>query len=216
MAASRFSMRASLANGRCGVTAPKTLAQRRSILFAIERGAFPDIVVVTGEPSPSRLASIAIGTGDIDCVYHFAPVELLETISECGSDEAKDLHVHHDGREAAARQHTSDPPLDPAIRKRQLMAQTGSPVSAVPRTCAAFQARERSLRHLCAESLDGLGIPLQAAYRQSSRETRSGISEVSQSDLRSWLLLALARRLPGGPYPKIPTGVLGAKVAQEC
>jgi len=43
------------------------------------------------EPGPSRLASIAIGAGDIDCVYHFALVELLETISECGSEEAKDL-----------------------------------------------------------------------------------------------------------------------------
>ena len=46
---------------------------------------------MTGEPSPSQLASIAIGTGDIDCVYHFALVDLLETISECGSEEAKDL-----------------------------------------------------------------------------------------------------------------------------
>jgi hypothetical protein len=60
-------------------------------LIRNRKGRLPHIVVVTGEPSPSRLASIAIGTGDIDCVYHFALNELLETIAECGSDDAKEL-----------------------------------------------------------------------------------------------------------------------------
>lgn len=40
------------------------------------KGRLPHVVVVTAEPTPSRLASIALGTGDIDCVYHFALYEL--------------------------------------------------------------------------------------------------------------------------------------------
>lgn len=42
------------------------------------KGGTPRIVVVTMEPLPSRLASIAMGTGDIDCCYHAALEELLE------------------------------------------------------------------------------------------------------------------------------------------
>lgn len=41
------------------------------------KGGTPRIVVVTMEPLPSRLASIAMGTGDIDCCYHGALEELL-------------------------------------------------------------------------------------------------------------------------------------------
>jgi hypothetical protein len=60
-------------------------------LIRNRKGRLPHIVLATGEPSPSRLASIAIGTGDLDCVYHFALNELLDVVNECGSDEAKDL-----------------------------------------------------------------------------------------------------------------------------
>jgi hypothetical protein len=60
-------------------------------LIRNRKGSVPHIAVVTGEPSPSRLASLAIGTGDIDCVYHFALPELLEAVGEIGSDEARDL-----------------------------------------------------------------------------------------------------------------------------
>lgn len=49
------------------------------------KGATPHIVVVVGEPLPNRIASIALGTGDIDCVYHFALPELLSS--------AKDSHL---------------------------------------------------------------------------------------------------------------------------
>jgi hypothetical protein len=45
------------------------------------------VVVVTGEPLPSRIASLALGTGDIDCVYHFALGELHDTLAASG-DEA--------------------------------------------------------------------------------------------------------------------------------
>ena len=49
-------------------------------LIRNRKGQLPHIVVVTGEPTPSRLASLALGTGDIDCVYHFALYELNEAV----------------------------------------------------------------------------------------------------------------------------------------
>ncbi|MDF1728711.1 MAG: NgoMIV family type II restriction endonuclease [Sulfitobacter sp.] len=48
------------------------------------KGALPRIAVVTGEPLPSRIASLALGTGDIDCVYHFALDELHDCLREPG------------------------------------------------------------------------------------------------------------------------------------
>ena len=48
------------------------------------KGRLPHIAVVTGEPTPNRIASIALGTGDIDCVYHFALPELEETVNALG------------------------------------------------------------------------------------------------------------------------------------
>jgi hypothetical protein len=55
------------------------------------KGRLPHVVVVTAEPTPSRLASIALGTGDIDCVYHFALHELQATVKALGMDDAMDL-----------------------------------------------------------------------------------------------------------------------------
>lgn len=52
------------------------------------KGRTPHIAVVTGEPSPSRLASLALGTGDIDTVYHFALPELIKAVDETQNDEA--------------------------------------------------------------------------------------------------------------------------------
>lgn len=46
-------------------------------LIRNRKGHTPHIVIVTAEPYPQRIASIALGTGDIDCVYHFALRELL-------------------------------------------------------------------------------------------------------------------------------------------
>ena len=42
-------------------------------LIRNRKGRTPHIVVVTGEPAPSRLASLALGTGDIDTMYHVRP-----------------------------------------------------------------------------------------------------------------------------------------------
>jgi len=55
------------------------------------KGRLPHVVVVTAEPTPSRLASIALGTGDIDCVYHFALYELQKTVAALGKEDASDL-----------------------------------------------------------------------------------------------------------------------------
>ncbi len=46
-------------------------------LIKNRKGYLPHVVVVTGEPLPSRIASLALGTGEIDCVYHFALPELV-------------------------------------------------------------------------------------------------------------------------------------------
>ena len=60
-------------------------------LMRDRKGRVPHIMVVTAEPSPSRIASLALGTGDIDCVYHIALYELLDAVGKCSSrsrDEA--------------------------------------------------------------------------------------------------------------------------------
>jgi hypothetical protein len=51
-------------------------------LIRNRKGATPKIVAVTGEPLPSRIQSLALGTGDIDTVYHFALSEMMDTIEE--------------------------------------------------------------------------------------------------------------------------------------
>lgn len=60
-------------------------------LIRNRKGHLPHIVVVTAEPMPNRLASLALGTGDIDCVYHFALYELLRAVKEVGSEDAIEL-----------------------------------------------------------------------------------------------------------------------------
>ncbi len=70
-------------------------------------------MVVTAEPLPSRLASIALGTGDIDCVYHFALYELQAAIQALGLDDAGEmLAVMVDGKRL---KDISDLPLDLAV-----------------------------------------------------------------------------------------------------
>lgn len=60
-------------------------------LIRNRKGRLPHVAVITAEPLPSRLASIALGTGDIDCVYHFALYELQDTIRELGHADAEDM-----------------------------------------------------------------------------------------------------------------------------
>lgn len=60
-------------------------------LIRNRKGHLPHIVVVTAEPMPNRLASLALGTGDIDCVYHFALYELIRAVKEVGSEDACEI-----------------------------------------------------------------------------------------------------------------------------
>lgn len=60
-------------------------------LIRNRRGNLPSIVVVTMEPMPSRIASVAIGTGDIDCTYHGALYELQSAVEESSYQDAKEM-----------------------------------------------------------------------------------------------------------------------------
>ena len=79
-------------------------------LIRNRKGNLPHIVVVTGEPMPARIASLALGTGDIDCVYHFALYELVEAVKEIGAEDAIEmLNVLIEGKRL---KDISDLPLD--------------------------------------------------------------------------------------------------------
>jgi hypothetical protein len=60
-------------------------------LIRNRKGRLPHITVVTGEPLPSRLASLALGTGDLDCVYHFALPELMAGVQILGIEDSANL-----------------------------------------------------------------------------------------------------------------------------
>lgn len=60
-------------------------------LIRHRKGNTPHIVVVTAEPLPGRLASIALGTGDVDCVYHFALPEMRSAVTRDGTDSDAEL-----------------------------------------------------------------------------------------------------------------------------
>lgn len=82
-------------------------------LIRNRKGHLPHVMVVTAEPTPSRLASIALGTGDIDCVYHFALYELQETVKALKLGDAMDmLDVMVNGKRL---KDISDLPLDLAV-----------------------------------------------------------------------------------------------------
>ncbi len=55
------------------------------------KGRLPHIVSVVAEPLPSRIASIALGTGDIDCVYHFALPELQKAVADLELHDASEM-----------------------------------------------------------------------------------------------------------------------------
>lgn len=60
-------------------------------LIRNRKGNLPHIVAVTGEPMPTRLASLATGTGDLDCVYHMALNELEQSLQEVGDESQKEV-----------------------------------------------------------------------------------------------------------------------------
>ncbi len=82
-------------------------------LIRNRKGNTPHIVAVTAEPLPTRIASLALGTGDLDCVYHFALPELREAVQEVGSeDQLEMLTGMIDGRRL---RDISDLPFDLAV-----------------------------------------------------------------------------------------------------
>lgn len=82
-------------------------------LIRNRKGRVPHIIAVVGEPTPSRLASLALGTGDLDCVYHFALYELQRAVAALGQSEAIDLlEIMIEGRRL---KDISDLPLDLAV-----------------------------------------------------------------------------------------------------
>jgi len=82
-------------------------------LIRNRKGNLPHIMVVTAEPLPGRLASIALGTGDIDCVYHFALPELQKAVN--ASDQEDSIELLKTMVEGRRLRDISDLPLDMAV-----------------------------------------------------------------------------------------------------
>lgn len=80
-------------------------------LIRNRKGHTPHIAIVSAEPLPSRLASIALGTGDIDCVYHVALPELQTAVANDASAQEM-LEVLTSGNRL---RDISDLPFDLAI-----------------------------------------------------------------------------------------------------
>lgn len=87
-------------------------------LIRNRKGYTPHISAVTAEPLPTRIASLALGTGDLDCVYHFALYELEETLESLKNDKGgaasqlEMLRILIDGKRL---RDISDLPFDLAI-----------------------------------------------------------------------------------------------------
>ena len=82
-------------------------------LIRNRKGKLPHIVAVTAEPTPIRIASLALGTGDIDCVYHFALYELKTAIKKLkNEDQLEMLNMLIEGRRL---RDISDLPFDLAL-----------------------------------------------------------------------------------------------------
>jgi hypothetical protein len=82
-------------------------------LIRNRKGNLPHIVAVTAEPLPTRIASLALGTGDLDCVYHFALYELKKALEEL--DKEDQLDMLNTLIEGDRLRDISDLPLDLAV-----------------------------------------------------------------------------------------------------
>lgn len=61
------------------------------VLIRHRRGRLPHITPVTAEPMPTRLASLARGTGEVDALYHVALDELSAAVHSSGANEQIDV-----------------------------------------------------------------------------------------------------------------------------
>jgi hypothetical protein len=82
-------------------------------LIKNRKGKLPHIMAITAEPTSTRIASLALGTGDIDCVYHFALHELINASEKIGNELQLDmLNILLEGRRL---RDISDLPFDLVI-----------------------------------------------------------------------------------------------------
>lgn len=82
-------------------------------LIRNRKGHLAHVSVVTAEPLPMRLAAIALGTGDLDCVYHIALPELQSALeAQDNQDQLNMLNLLVEGERL---RDISDLPLDLAI-----------------------------------------------------------------------------------------------------
>lgn len=82
-------------------------------LIRNRKGPMAHASAVTAEPVPSRLSALALGTGDLDCVYHFALPELQEALKRLDYQES--LYTLEMLIEGERLRDISDLPLDLAI-----------------------------------------------------------------------------------------------------
>lgn len=82
-------------------------------LIRNRKGNLPHVIAVTFEPMPTRLASLALGTGDVDCVYHGALYELEGALEDLGNEDQSD--VYHTLLEGRRLRDISDLPFDLAV-----------------------------------------------------------------------------------------------------
>ena len=62
---------------------------------------------------PARIVSLTLGTGDIDCVYHFALNELAEAVKDVSAEDSIEmLNILISGKRL---KDISDLPLDLAV-----------------------------------------------------------------------------------------------------
>ena len=82
-------------------------------LIRNRNGHVPHIVAITAEPMPKRIASLAQGSSDLDCVYHVALPELCEAVKESvdarRSEQMEDLEMLIEGKRL---RDITDLPLD--------------------------------------------------------------------------------------------------------
>jgi hypothetical protein len=82
-------------------------------LIRNRKGPLPHVVAVTAEPLPTRLAALALGTGDLDCVYHIALPELQKALVQVNNlDQLDMLEMMVSGRRL---RDIADLPFDLAI-----------------------------------------------------------------------------------------------------
>jgi hypothetical protein len=82
-------------------------------LIRNRKGKIPHIMAVTAEPTLTRIASLALGSGDIDCVYHFALNELQQAVLTIDDESQTEMfNILVDGRRL---RDISDLPFDLAI-----------------------------------------------------------------------------------------------------